>query len=283
MLGVGVCCAILPAAARASSAPEIGAESVSVSENSATAEVPIRPEALETTYEFWLEYAVCQEPSGGVLCDAIAVTPIGVGHIAAGAAQAVAGVRLSGLQWSYSYTVWVRASNADGAREGPPQTFTIPAAPPGAPGGSGGGSPAEFKAEPWNMEGAERVAGEAPMLEAEREARQKEAQERPLEEAAERAAKEREVREAGERAGRAKAARELLAQQQDAPCLVPALKGDSLVAARSALRKRHCELGAVTRPRAHGGVLVVAAQGHPRGTKLPHGASVALRLGRSPR
>jgi hypothetical protein len=284
VLGVVVCCAVPPTAALASSAPEIGAESVSVSGNSATLEAPIRPGALETKYEFWLEYPVCQLPSGGVLCDAIVVQPIGAGRFAASVEEGVAGVRLSGLQWGYSYTVWVIADNADGTREGSPQTFTIPAAPPpGDTGGSGGGAPVEFKAESWNTEGAERVGGEAPRLEAEREAQRKEAEERPVEEAAQRAAKEREVREAAERAGRAAATRELPPRPQDAPCLVPALKGDSLAVARAVLRQQHCELGAVARPRRHGGALVVTAQSRPRGTKLPHGAGVALRLGGRPR
>jgi streptogramin lyase len=48
-------------------------------------------------------------------------------------------------------------------------------APPGLPYGAGGGSPYTFQEEPWNMQGAQREAAEAPGLEAGREREAEEA------------------------------------------------------------------------------------------------------------
>ncbi len=62
-------------------------------------------------------------------------------------------------------------------------------------------------------------------------------------------------------------------------CVVPSLKGDSLRAAQIALRKAHCKLGKVSRPRAHHGALIVVGQGAPSGKKLAGGAAVAVTLG----
>jgi hypothetical protein len=144
------------------------------------------------------------------------------------------------------------------------------------------------------MGGAERVGCEAPIREEEREAKKKEEEERPAKEAAARAAKEREVREAGERAGREAGERagreaaereakkreeENIASSRPVQCIVPRLKGYSLGVARSALGKAHCELGKVSRPRRHRGVLVVRTQSVRAGLKLAKEAAVAVRLG----
>jgi hypothetical protein len=61
-------------------------------------------------------------------------------------------------------------------------------------------------------------------------------------------------------------------------CRVPRLKGDSLAHARTALIRNHCKVGLVTRPHRSPGRLVVVAQSHPHGAKLPKGSAVALRL-----
>jgi hypothetical protein len=63
-------------------------------------------------------------------------------------------------------------------------------------------------------------------------------------------------------------------------CVVPALKGHSLGAARRALKRAHCALGQVVRPRDPGRSLVVVRQSRRRGTKLRAGATVAIALGR---
>lgn len=71
-------------------------------------------------------------------------------------------------------------------------------------------------------------------------------------------------------------------------CVVPRLKGHTLTGATKRLRKHHCALGAVRRPkaRAHGAhrraPLVVATQAVKAGTRRPAGAKVGLRLAPRP-
>jgi hypothetical protein len=161
-------------------------------------------------------------------------------------------------------------------------SFRTPAPPPpGLPYGSGAGAPVELHEEEWNLRGAERLANEAPAIEAEYRAKRIEEEERPDKEAAARAAKEREVREAGERAGRQAAERQQLALASQ--CVVPRIVGDRLRAARRALRASHCRLGRVT------GVVhshqrsVVLAQGTRSGSRLADGAPVAVCVTHSPR
>jgi hypothetical protein len=62
-------------------------------------------------------------------------------------------------------------------------------------------------------------------------------------------------------------------------CLVPALKGLSLGAARAALRRAGCRLGAVTHPGRPRGALVVLRQGARRGGRVRAGTAVAVVLG----
>jgi hypothetical protein len=272
VLGAAVCCAVLPAASFAFSAPSIGPTSAEVGQNEATLKAPIRPDGLETEYEIWLQCTSlsCTSHEGQQVAD---------GSIQASRLEQEVSIALTSLEWEASYRFEVIASNADGTVRSYPQTFTTGLAPPpGCPDGCRVEQPVESKQEPWGLEGAERVGDEAPRLEEEREAKAKEEAERPAKEAAERAAKEREVREAGERAGREAA--ELEAKVSAAPsCVVPRLKGDSLAAARSALGRAHCKLGKVSKPRGHHMRLVVTGQGAKDGKKLASGAAVAVRLG----
>jgi hypothetical protein len=62
-------------------------------------------------------------------------------------------------------------------------------------------------------------------------------------------------------------------------CAVPSLLGHSLTAARSALRRDHCKLGVVKRPRHPHGKLVVVRQSVKRGSKLREDTAVAVVLG----
>jgi hypothetical protein len=63
-------------------------------------------------------------------------------------------------------------------------------------------------------------------------------------------------------------------------CVVPALRGHSLTAARRLLHDAHCKLGRVTiRHGAHHGTLVVTRQSPGRGRKLRQGAAVSVTLG----
>jgi hypothetical protein len=142
---------------------------------------------------------------------------------------------------------------------------------------------AEAETSQSNGGGAERVGAEAPRHEEEREAEKKEEEERPAKEAAAQAAREREVREAGELAGREAAERERTKAERNstasAQCIVPRLKGDSLNAARAALRKDHCGLGRVSRPASHRRPLVVTTQSARAGSELSGGAAIAVKLG----
>jgi hypothetical protein len=62
-------------------------------------------------------------------------------------------------------------------------------------------------------------------------------------------------------------------------CVVPKLTGESLPAARVALRRAHCALGHVSPRRRRLGHLVVTRQSIPPGSRRTAGAKVAVRLG----
>jgi hypothetical protein len=257
VVGAQGCAAIFPAASFASSAPQIGVTSVEIGETSATLTALIRPEGLETKYEFWLEGET--------------TTPVGEGQISASKLEQEVSAHVVSLQPDHKYTYWVVASNKAGSRTSLPASFTTDAAPPpGCPNGCGPGKPNEIEAERWNLEGAERAAREARRLESELQAKKREEEERPAKEAAARAAKEREVREAIERASEA---------ALSSKCLVPQLKGDSLGVARKALRKAHCRLGKVSKPTKQTDQLVVMSQSVRAGHRLARGAAVGVRLG----
>ncbi len=61
-------------------------------------------------------------------------------------------------------------------------------------------------------------------------------------------------------------------------CIVPKLKGKTLSQARAALRKAHCSLGKVNKPKHSHGKLKVSSSKPPAGKKLPDGAKVAVTL-----
>jgi hypothetical protein len=279
-LCVVVGCALLPTVATAAAkAPEVGYLSAShVSTSGATIEVPINPEGGETSYEIWLECQSAQE--GNQSCEPLTIGPQRQqGTLSASFEEQIVTDLVTGLQAGYLYKYRVVATNSVG-REGyvGDGFLTCP---------SQGSCPQPYLVGEslWNLEGAEREAKEAPRIGAEEEAKAKEEAERPIKEAAARATKEREIREAGERAGREAAERERLAKEQSAKqaaaamCHVPALKGDSLVAARRALGKAHCKLGKVSRPRGHYKTLLVTGQSARSGKTLTDDAAVALKLG----
>ena len=130
-----------------------------------------------------------------------------------------------------------------------------------------------------------KVAGEVGHEVAEREER-REAQEKQAREAAERETRERQAREAVERETREREAREAAERQlptastRHVQCVVPRLKGDSLITARRALHGSHCALGSVTGPTGRRRSLVVVSQGAPVGRRLPFGAAVGVKLGK---
>lgn len=117
---------------------------------------------------------------------------------------------------------------------------------------------------PWEVEGAERAAREAPELEAKRE---REAREH----AQARTREETEARELAE-------ARRRLEELEHPRCKVPRLRRHTLAAARRLLRGAHCALGTVRRPHASHGRLLVRAQSSRPGLILAGGARVSVRL-----
>jgi hypothetical protein len=100
------------------------------------------------------------------------------------------------------------------------------------------------------------------------------AEERSQREAAERQHQESERAEAQAKEESQRKANEAAASQ----CVVPALKGDTLAAARRALRAAHCRLGHVTWPPRGHGRHVVRRQGLRVGSKYPAGTAVAVTL-----
>jgi hypothetical protein len=262
VLGAGMLAA--PAVSLAASAPKIVSLSAEVDETTATLKGTIRPDGLETTYEFWM----LREG---------AFVAVGEGHIAPDKLEVEVRAPVYSLLAEHTYYWGLSVSNADGSAGGEVHSFKTPAPPPpGLPHGSGAGAPVEFHEEEWNLRAAERLASEAPAIEAEYRAKRKEEEERPAKEAAARAAKEREVREAGERAGREAAERQRLLMASQ--CVVPRIVGDRLRAARRALRAAHCRLGKVTEPKAGRTRLMIATQGAVPGQRLSKGSVIAVTL-----
>lgn len=272
--------AVVPSVALASP-PKIGSEWVSeVTEDSAVLEAQIKPEGHEATYEFWLTYAACQSAFGDGSCESIVVKKVGEGEIGANSEIQAVSTDVTSLQPSYSYSFWVVASNSTGTNEGSTVTFTtLASAQAGATGSIGGGAPANFEEEPGIGGGARKEGEEAPRLEAERQAKAA----REAKEAAEAQAREVEGREAieeRERRRQSELAEQYLGQVPAAVgCVVPSLKGDSLKTVGDALRKAHCELGKVSRPRGHHARLLVTRQSVRASTRLSSGAAVAVTLG----
>lgn len=267
VLGIPLLCLFFVApASAATQAPEVQWEAASrVSTTDATAEASIDPEGGETSYEIWLE---CGEAPGiDQQCEPLTANPQRhQGTLSPVSEPVIVTDAVTGLQPGTFYKYRVVATNSAG-RSGIvgagfrtcPSTGPCPMQPY---------APGEAL---WNLEGAEREAQEAPRLEAEREAKHREEEERPAKEAAERAAKEREIREAGERAGREQAER----TQPSGSCVVPRLAGDSPKVARRSLRRAHCGVGSVVKPRV-GGHLVVVGQSVPGGVKRPPGFKVRV-------
>jgi hypothetical protein len=245
--------AVAPAQA-AAGVPEVAYQSATqVSTTGATLEATIDPDGSATSFEIFLE---CQSPEAGGSCGPLTTGPQREeGTLPAGSSPETVIHILAGLQPDYQYRYSVIATNASG-REGfvGGGFVTCPSQGP-CP-----GQPWMPGESLWAIEGGRRAAEEAPRLEAERIARFREAEELVAREAAERATKEREAREASE-------------------CVVPRLKGDSLVAAVHALSRTRCVLGKVGRRHDHHGPLVVVRQSAPVGSRMAGGSHVAVTLG----
>jgi chemotaxis protein histidine kinase CheA len=268
--------ALIPATAAAAGEPIISEGSASELDGEITIEAQIDPEGLATSYEILLEcpsHETCQHTEGTLPAIAENLT-----------VQLV----LADPQAGKTYTFTVSARNADGQTSGswrfkaPQPTETLPVEepiPPGAaPEGAKDKEPYTPPPLPWANESGNEAAARTVA-----EQRAKEHEEQQAKEAAEQhaAALKHTEEQAQQAEAEAQQARQAAAREEreHPACRVPALKGDTLTAARHALANAHCRLGAIYRPDHHHGTMYVSAQGAPAGERLAHGARVALWCG----
>jgi hypothetical protein len=225
-------------------------------------EAEINPNWLVTTWEIWLNCPGeprCQHTEGQLPADNESYT---------------VDLKFTGLEPGATYHFAIEAKNSAGSafQNG---EFTVQQIPPGsAPNGSKVTEPYAPPELPWaNQSGAEGAAQTV----AEQRAKEHEEQ-HANEAAAQRAAAIKRAEEQAQQA-EADAAARRREEAEHSACVVPALKGDTLTAARHTLAKMHCRLGAVHRPAHHRGALYVSAQSAPVGEHLAYNAPVALMLG----
>jgi hypothetical protein len=235
-------------------------------------ETQINPEGYETTYKVSADCEVpaqCQRTEGTLPADD-EEHPISL--------------KLAGLKPGITYHFDISATSYGGEMNWPGE-FTAPVIPPGAcPNGCSSNKENTAEVSQWSTDLANSESAQT-LREYEARQRQlaKEQEEAKSREAARLASEEVELRQAEERQAQEAAARERQeheAEEAEHPaCRVPALKGETLTAARRALTKAHCRLGAVHRTGRHDGGLYVSAQGAPAGKRLAHNARIALWLG----
>ncbi len=274
---------LLLAAGTLSTAPAAAASEPLISEGSAseldgeiTIEAQIDPEGLASSYEILLEcpsHETCQHTEGTLP--------------AVEEPRAVQLV-LTDPQPGGTYIFTVTARNADGQTSGswrfkaPQSTETLPVEEPIPPGAAPEGAKDEESYTPpplpWIAASGEEEAARTVAEQRAKEHEEQQAREAAAQRATEAEALKRHQEEEAEEAFREREEREDKEAEHPA-CLVPALKGDTLTAARRALAKAHCRLGAVHQPARHHGTLHVSAQSAPAGDQLAHGARVTLWVG----
>lgn len=187
-------------------------------------------------------------------------------------------LQLTGLEPGGTYRFWIEAHSTAGGAVWPGE-FTVPEIPPGsAPNGSKVTEPYAPPELPWANQSGNEAAERTVVEQRAKEHEEQQAKEAAAQHAAEAEALKRHQEEQAEQAFREREERENKEAEHPA-CRVPALKGDTLTAARHALAKAHCRLGAVHRTGRHHGTLYVSAQGDPSGKQLAGGARVALWIG----
>ncbi len=268
--------ALAPATAAANGSPVIEQTTlVSVSETGATVEAQINPEGLETSYEIKLVWQDADPPGPG---ENVSGGPHAqTGQIAAGPGEQTVSAVLTGMQRGYTYWYEVIATNANGKAKSGAHPFGYLNG--GAyPEGVGSGPPDEAEIPQWLINESNSESAETLKKYEEQQAREQ--LEKKAKEAARRATEEAELKQAEEREAQEAAARERTEHEEEEAehpaCRVPALKGDTLTAARHALAKAHCRLGAIYQPAHHHSTLYVSAQGSPVGKRLAYNARVAL-------
>jgi hypothetical protein len=184
-----------------------------------------------------------------------------------------ASLELRGLEPGVAYRFAIETSGPGGEalRTG---EFTVQPIPPGAaPEGQKEKEHYVPPELPWaNQSGNEAAARTVA------EQREKEREEENAKEAASRAVEEAQAlkRREDEAAAVAAAPRAAVYPKTSTACIVPAVKGDTLAAARRALTRAHCSLGVVHRPAHRDGTPRVRRQSARAGTRLANDARVAL-------
>lgn len=237
-----------------------------------TISAEINPEGLETSYELELECG----PGEPMACDELPSERI-QGHLPAVDERREVSMTVTGLKPG-KYWFAVLAVNGAGGEFRNSDILTVPEVPPGAcPDGCSTSEPYKPEVSKGELEAAEHQAAII-FAEAEakrRLAKEQEEQKKAAELAAIYSSEALALKQAQEREAREAATRE---EAEHPACIVPALKGDTLAAARRALTKAHCRLGPVYQPIHHYGTLYVSAQGTPAGKRLAPRAHVALVL-----
>jgi hypothetical protein len=261
------------APAAAASEPHISEGTASELDGEITIEAQIDPEGLATSYEILLEcpsHETCRHTEGTLP--------------AVEEPRAVELVLID-PQPGETYIFTVTARNADGQTSGswrfkaPQPTETLPVEEPIPPGAAPEGVQDKESYRPPELPWAGQAGNEG-AANAIRQQRAIEHEEQQAKEAAASRAAEAEALKRREEEEAQQAAARQREEIEHPTCIVPALKGDTLVAARRALAKAHCRLGAVHRPsHLHLGTLCVSAQGAPAGRRLTHASRVTLWVG----
>ncbi len=186
LLGVAVCCALsgglmLPGARAwaAEAGPVIEGTSVTnINERGATLEAQINPQGIATTYEFWVESAVCT--GGSATCQRSGHPhKEEEGYIAADSGSKTVSDDVTDLLSEDYFWYWVVAANSAGIAESAHDLFQVTGESPGAcPDGCSSGAPVETKPSQESIEQDRIWAEGAPAREAARQQAAKEQAER---------------------------------------------------------------------------------------------------------
>jgi hypothetical protein len=260
--------------ARAEGSPTIDGTAVgNITETSATIEAQINPQGRETLYELRLWLQDDNPAWSNEFAEYLTGGPQSqFGRLAPGSEDRTVTLTVTGLHPGYVYGYDVRAGSRAGETDGKsPYWFAFHTNP--YPEGYSPNRPYEPMVSFWSIflsddESAQVLKEYEQRQAAKRLAEQQEREQREQREAAERQLVLEEERAAGK-----------AAIQAPPSCVVPPLRGDSLVTARRVIVLHHCRVGKIHWPRHRAERLVVVAQSPRRGLKLAHGATVALTLG----
>jgi hypothetical protein len=237
----------------------------------AVLEAQINPENSATTYEFVIVQQLRdpEDPSERGEPAPEGLRAVG-GPVPAGAGDVTVSGLVTGLERGYTYWYEVVASNLAGeTRSDGDSWFSYYYA---------GGFPDGLPGVPYRPTSLSGCVRELTQQEADRYAAQAEAErQQRAREHEELLAREAAIKYASEEATLRR--REEEAARHVSSCVVPALTGDTLSAARRAIRRAHCRLGEVREPRHDRGTLVVVGQSHRHGERLAGETVIAVTMG----